>query len=165
MFKNFLDEYFNYIQLSNGIKKEIWKPTFKNFNKRVKINKTPFRYISLGIVMYFVCLFGSLIYIKENIIIGRKQHTENKTSIFKSIMELLGEPHFNWVDAIFGIVLLTLVVDNIMLVYGPNQDNINGMQHTKSHIEAQCPVQLEQREIPAVNMLNYYADKKTRYTV
>ena len=166
MLENVLDEYFNYIQLSKGIKKEIWKPSFKRFNRKFKFLKNPFKYMFLGFFLYVVCFLGTFAYIKENIVIGRKQcvkqNKKPQISFWKEVFAPLSAPKFNWADAFLYIVLFTLIVDNVMLEYGPNQYNVNGIQHTRTHIQAQCPVKVEQKEIPAVFQLS---NNKTRYLV
>lgn len=69
-----LDTYFNYKMLKRNLKKDIWDHSFDMLNRKYEEvgEFQPFMYLFVSTCTFFVCLYYSIPYILENIVIGKR---------------------------------------------------------------------------------------------
>ena len=72
--EEFLDTYFNYKMLKRIVKRDIWDRSFRRLNQKYEEigGDQPLTYLIVAICVFFVCLFYSIPYIFENLVIGRR---------------------------------------------------------------------------------------------
>lgn len=69
-----LDTYFNYKMLKRIVKRDIWDRSFRRLNQKYEEigGDQPLTYLVVAICVFFVCLFYSIPYIFENLVIGKR---------------------------------------------------------------------------------------------